>query len=65
MGEEGLYCKYAEQLSVNTCLCLPVADNEVQGLGSPVSGTQPDWQRCYLPPHTQEGQTELLVGGTR
>lgn len=37
VGEEGLYCKYAEQLSVNTCLCLPVADNEVQGLGSPVT----------------------------
>lgn len=29
VGERRLYCKHAEQLSVNTCPCLPAAESEV------------------------------------
>lgn len=50
-GEEELYCKHADQLSVNTCSCLPVVENEAQRVWGPWSHVS-GWEGCYFIPPT-------------
>lgn len=58
VGKEGLYCKHAEQLSVNAWPCLPAAEDEVrwgEGPQSHVPGTQ---QLAGVPPTTPPGSPD-------